>query len=47
MNERDSIPTEPGELQGPWRWLAGALAVLVTLGVVGGLVFYYLSLIHI
>ncbi len=43
MKLKDSTPIEPGELRGPWRWLAGALAVLLALGVVGGLVYYYRS----
>lgn len=41
--KQDSIPVAPSEPQWPWRWLASAVAVLLTLGVVGGLVYFRLS----
>ena len=40
---KDSRPGEPGELRGPWRWLAGGIAVVLTLSVVGGLVYSRLA----
>lgn len=43
MNEADSPSGGAAEQQRSWRWLATALAVLVTLGVVGGLVFFRLT----
>lgn len=43
MEETDVNSKERGELSGPWRWLASAVAVLITLGVVGGLVYLRLS----
>jgi hypothetical protein len=43
MTEKDSIPRERKELGGQWRWLAGAVVVLLTLAVVGGLVYHRLS----
>lgn len=44
MDQRDSTSIEPAELRGPWRWLAGVLAALLALAVVGGLVFSRLGL---
>src|SRR5229473_2645792 len=43
MEQKDSVPVEPGELRGPWRWLASVLAGLLALGVVGGLLYYRYS----
>jgi hypothetical protein len=43
MVHRHSDRDEGGELRGPWRWLAGAVAALLAAGVVGGLVFHRLS----
>jgi hypothetical protein len=42
MKQRDSKPVEPEELRGPWQWLATVIAVLVTSGVLGGLVYHRL-----
>ena len=39
MQPNDSSPGGPRELRGPWRWLAGGIAVLLTLAVVGGFVY--------
>jgi hypothetical protein len=43
MQKNDSSPGGPGELRGPWRWLAGGIAALLTLAVVSGLVFIRLA----
>ncbi len=43
MDPTDSTVSEPKELQGGWRWLAGGMAVLLTLAVVGGLVYLRLG----
>jgi len=34
---------EPGELRGAWRWLAGGIAAVLALSVVGGLVFSHFA----
>lgn len=36
---KDSRTGEPGELRGPWRWVAGGVAAALTMSVVGGLVY--------
>lgn len=41
MKDSDSVAQQ--EPRGPWRWLAGAVAVLLALGTVGGLAFHRLS----
>src|SRR5713226_10169074 len=43
MDPTDSTVSEPKELQGRWRWLAGGMAVILTLAVVGGLVYLRLG----
>jgi hypothetical protein len=43
MKQRDSKPIEPEELRGPWHWLATGIAVLVTVGVLGGLIYHRLG----
>ena len=43
MDPTNSTGSEPKELQGGWRWLAGGLAVVLTLAVVGGLVYLRLG----
>lgn len=42
-NTKDSMSGEPGELRGGWRWMAAGLAAVLTLGVVGGLVYSRLA----
>src|SRR5215510_12743218 len=44
MEQEDLKRGERGELREPWRWLAGAVTVLLIMGIVGGLVFYRLGL---
>lgn len=39
----DSRSGEPGDLRGPWRWVAGGIAAALTLSVVGGLVYTRLA----
>jgi hypothetical protein len=39
MKSKDSNRIEPSEPRGPWPWLASALAIIVALGLVGGLVY--------
>src|SRR5258708_27613013 len=43
MQQKDSSPGGPRELTGPRRWLAGAMAVLLTLAVVGGFAYIRLA----
>jgi hypothetical protein len=43
MQQKDSSPGGPRELTGPWRWLAGAIAALLTLAVVGGFAYIRLA----
>lgn len=38
MEQKDLKPGERGEVRGPRRWLAGAVAVLLAMGIVSGLV---------
>ena len=39
MDQKGSTSNEPVEFRGPWRWLAGVIAGLLALAVVGGLVY--------
>ena len=43
MKEKDSMLREREELRGLWRWLAGVVVLLLTLALVGGLVYHRLS----
>lgn len=40
---KNSSSGEPGELRGPWRWLAGGIAAVLTVSVVGGLLYSRLA----